>query len=160
MTNWEDLKQEYLSTDTSYRKLSAKHGVPFTQLKRRGVKEGWAKLKEQARTEADTKIIEMESARQANRYKRLLDISDELLDLVESAIKQARADDIVLERAAFKQLSSTIKDIKDIQSLKTSLDIEEQKQRIALMKKQTESGEKAPDVITVNFLGGDDSWQN
>ena len=48
---------------------------------------------------------------------------------------------------ALKSLSGTIKDIKDIQSLKTELDIEEQKARIAILKKQAMAEEDSRDII-------------
>ena len=41
------------------------------------------------------------------------------------------------DRATLRQLAGTIKDIKDTQNLKTELDLEEQRQRIAMMKKRS-----------------------
>jgi hypothetical protein len=90
--------------------------------------------------------------------KRLLTVSDELLDVVEDAVRKFKAEELLLDRTALKSLSGTIKDIKDIQSIKTELDIEEQKARIANLKKQTES-ENTTNEVVVTIAGGEASWQ-
>ena len=44
-----------------------------------------------------------------------------------------------------------IKDIKDIQSIKTELDIEEQKARIAILKKQAEADTNGSTEVSITF---------
>ena len=78
--------------------------------------------------------------------KRLLQVSDDLLGAVEDAVKAFKIGDLLLDKTALKSLSSTIKDIKDIQNIKTELDIEEQKARIANLRKQAEKDEDSKDV--------------
>jgi DNA primase large subunit len=114
-------------------------------LKRVAHDEDWVGLREQCKTKSATKIIEIESDKQAERMKRLLSVSDKLLLAVEDAVNKFQAEELLLDRTALKSLSGTIKDIKDIQSLKTSLDIEEQKARIAILKKQAEADNVAED---------------
>ena len=135
------MKREYIAGGTSYRKLCEKYGVPLSTLKRVAHDEDWVGLREQCKTKAATKIVEIESDKQAERMKRLLTVSDKLLEAVEIAVDQFQTGDLAADRGVLKSLSSAIKDIKDIQSLKTSLDIEEQKARIAILKKQAESDE-------------------
>jgi hypothetical protein len=81
-----------------------------------------------------------------------------LLLVVEDAVNKFRAEELLLDRTALKSLSGTIKDIKDIQSLKTSLDIEEQKARIAILKKQAEADTSGSTEVSVTF--GIDEEQN
>ena len=64
----------------------------------------------------------------------------------------------MLDKGALKSLSGTIKDIKDIQSLKTSLDIEEQKARIAILKKQAQADTNGSTEVSITF--GTDEVQN
>ena len=137
--DWNKLKTEYIKGGTSYRKLCDKYDVPLSTLKRVAHEEDWVGLREQCKTKAATKIIEIESDKQAERMKRLLTVSDELLGVVEDAVRKFKVEELILDRTALKSLSGTIKDIKDIQNLKTSLDIEEQKARIAILKKQAEA---------------------
>ena len=156
--DWKKLKAEYIAGGTSYRKLAEKHNIPFGTLKRVALKEKWADLREQCKQKSATKIVEIESSKQAERMKRLLTVSDALLDCVEDAVRKFKAEELVLDKGALKSLSGTIKDIKDIQSIKSELDIEEQKARIAILKKQAEADDNVNNEIKVTFEGGFDEY--
>ena len=138
--DWKQLKREYIAGGTSYRKLAAKYNANLSVLKRIARDEDWVGLREQCKAKSATKIVEIESDKQADRMKRLLTVSDKLLLAVEDAVDKFQAGELVLDKGALKSLSGTIKDIKEIQSIKTELDIEEQKARIAILKKQAEAG--------------------
>ena len=145
--DWNKLKREYIAGGTSYRKLAAKYGVPLSTLKRIAHDEDWVGLREQCRAKSATKIVEIESDKNAERMKRLLKVSDDLLDVVEQAVRSFKdGDSVVLDKTVLKSLSGTIKDIKDIQNIKTELDIEEQKARIANLKKQAEADNGPKDI--------------
>ena len=144
--DWNKLKREYIAGGTSYRKLTAKYGVPLSTLKRVAHDEDWVGLREQCKSKSATKIVEIESDKQAERMRRLLAVSDNLLDVVEEAVRSFQAGELAMDRTALKSLSGTIKDIKDIQNIKTELDIEEQKARIANLKKQAERDDYSKDV--------------
>ncbi len=156
--DWKKIKQEYIAGGISYRKLAEKHNVPFGTLKGYALKEHWNELREQAKQKAATKIVEIESDKQAERMRRLLTVSDKLLQAVEDAVEQFQAGELLLEKGALKSLSGAIKDIKDIQSIKSELDIEEQKARIAILKKQAESNATADTAVTVRFEGDIAQW--
>ena len=149
--DWKKLRAEYIAGGTSYRKLAEKHNIPFGTLKRVALKEKWADLREQCKQKSATKIVEIESDRQAERMKRLLTVSDELLDCVEDAVRKFKAEELMLDKGALKSLSGTIKDIKDIQSIKTELDIEEQKARIAILKKQAQAETNGSTEVAITF---------
>ena len=156
--DWKRIKAEYIAGGTSYRKLCEKYGVPLGTLKRIAHNEGWVGLREQCKSKAVTKIIEIESDKQADRMKRLLTVSDKLLEAVEDAVDRFYAGELMLDKSALKSLSGTIKDIKEIQNIKTELDIEEQKARIANLRKQAES-ENTTNEVAVTIAGGEASWQ-
>lgn len=156
--DWNKLKTEYIKGGTSYRKLCDKYGVPLSTLKRVAHDEDWVGLREQCKAKSATKIVEIESDRQADRMKRLLTVSDKLLMAVEDAVEQFQAGELLLDKGALKSLSGTIKDIKDIQSIKTELDIEEQKARIAILKKQAEADTNGNTEVSITF--GVDEEQN
>lgn len=137
--DWNKIKSEYIKGGTSYRKLCDKYDVPLSTLKRIAHDEDWVGLREQCKAKSATKIVEIESDRQAERMKRLLDVSDKLLEAVEDAVSKFQAGELMLEKSALKSLSGAIKDIKEIQNIKTQLDIEEQKARIANLKRQAEA---------------------
>lgn len=156
--DWKKLRAEYIKGGTSYRKLAEKYDVSFHTLRKQAAKENWKALRDEVATKTVTKIVEIESDQQAERMKRLLTVSDMLLDAVEDAVSKFQAKELLLDRTALKSLSGTIKDIKDIQSLKTSLDIEEQKARIAILKKQAEADVNGSTEVSITF--GVDEEQN
>ena len=155
--DWNKLKTEYIKGGTSYRKLAAKHNANLSVLKRIARDEDWVGLREQCKAKAASKIVEIESDKQAERMKRLLTVSDKLLLAVEDAVDKFEAGELLLEKGALKALSGTIKDIKEIQSIKTELDIEEQKARIAILKRQAESDDSSKD-IKVTIASGLDEY--
>ena len=157
--DWKEIKREYIAGGTSYRKLCEKYGVPLSNLVRVAKKEDWVGLRQQCTNKSATKIIEIESDKQADRMRRLLTVSDKLLEAVEVAVDQFQTGDLAVEKGVLKSLASAIKDIKDIQNLKTSLDIEEQKARIAILKKQAEADDSNVNEVAVVIAGGDASWQ-
>lgn len=149
--DWKKIKAEYIAGGTSYRKLAEKYGVSFHTLRKQAAKEKWNELRDKTRAKAATKIVEIESDKQAERMKRLLTVSDMLLDAVEESVKAFTTGELSVEKGVLKSLSGAIKDIKDIQNIKTQLDIEEQKARIAILKKQAEAdeSEKGVDVRVI-----------
>lgn len=158
--DWKKIKAEYIAGGTSYRKLAEKYKANFSVLKRIAREEDWVGLREQCKQKAATKIVEMESDKQAERMRRLLTVSDRLLDAVEDAVDKFQAGELMLEKGALKSLSGAIKDIKDIQNIKSQLDIEEQKARIAILKKQAEADDDSDAVVKITIEGGDDDWQS
>jgi transposase-like protein len=116
--DWKKLRAEYIKGGTSYRKLAEKYDVSFHTLRKQAAKENWKALRDEVATKTVTKIVEIESDQQAERMRRLLTVSDKLLLVVEDAVEKFRAEELLLDRTALKSLSGTIKDIKDIQSLK------------------------------------------
>lgn len=147
--DWKKLRAEYIAGGISYRKLAEKYNVSFHTLRKQAAKEGWKELRDKTTAKTVTKIIEMESDKQADRMKRLLTVSDKLLQAVEDAVDAFQVGELQLDKGALKSLSGTIKDIKEIQNIKSQLDIEEQKARIAILKKQAEAEDTASNDIRV-----------
>ena len=158
MADWKKLKREYIAGGTSYRKLAEKYNVPFGTLREVAKREKWPELKAQVQHDTDTKIVNAESDKQAERMKRLLSVSDKLLEAVETAVDKFQAEELILEKSALKSLASAIKDIKEIQNIKSQLDIEEQKARIANLRKQAEADTDKDINVEVSFEGPLDDY--
>ena len=157
--DWNKLKREYIAGGTSYRKLAAKYGANLSVLKRIAHDEDWVGLREQCKAKSATKIVEIESDKNAERMRRLLKVSDDLLDVVEKAVQSFQVGELIMDKTALKSLSGTIKDIKEIQNIKTELDIAEQKARIANLQRQAERDDNNISEVAVVIAGGDPSWQ-
>ena len=134
--NWDNIREEYLSSSVSYRELSAKHGVSYGALSKVAAMQGWHKEKKGG------------MSRQMPRQDRILAITDALLDKIEKSISELdrcivknkertktveydydtkkpltetveEKEDIkiidgMIDKMGLKQLVSTLKDIKDI----------------------------------------------
>ena len=158
MADWNRIKTEYITTDTSYRELSQKYGVHYTNIAKRAKKEDWQQLRQQQTNTTQTKMIQAVERRKVDRATKLLDVSDMLLQKVRERVEALDA--IEMGSQEFRHLSATLKDLKEIQMIRSEADMAEQEARIANLRKQAESQDDANDKkVTVTIAGGDGSWQ-
>jgi hypothetical protein len=158
MADWNRIKTEYITTDTSYRELSQKYGVHYTNIAKKAKKEDWQQLRQQQTNTTQTKMIQAVERRKVDRAAKLLDVSDLLLQKVKARVEALD----VLETGSqeFRHLSATLKDLKEIQMIRSEADRAEQEARIANLRKQAESQDDDKDKkVTVTIAGGDGSWQ-
>lgn len=66
----------------------------------------------------------------------------------------------VVDRLGLKQIASALRDIKEVQMLRSELDRQEQEARIANLRKQAQSEENQSNEVTVVIEGGDPAWQS
>lgn len=158
MTDWNKIKTEYLAGGISYRKLAAKYDVSLTNLQRRAAKEKWVDLRQQTVDKTAAKIMDSVSSQQARRYQRLQDVTDKLLDKLEGIVENVCLEEMVIDKYTMKQITGALKDIKDIQSIKSPMDIEEQKARIAKLHRDAERDDDSADEIEVTFNAGPEEW--
>ena len=86
--DWNKIKTEYVTSDTSYRLLAEKYGVSRVQIGNVGKKEGWVELRRQHLDSVLTKGLEKETEKAANRLARVNDLTDRLLDKIDRAIME------------------------------------------------------------------------
>lgn len=133
--DWNKLKAEYIAGGTSYRKLADKYGIERNALQRVATKEGWAKLKSQAKAKADAKMVNSISSDIAKSSVKLNDVCDKVLDKIANILSAYDE----LDTQAIKHITSSLKDIKDIKGVKSELDLKEQNARIDKLRKDIES---------------------
>lgn len=85
--NWEDIKTEYITTDTSHRKLAKKYGVPLTTISHRSITESWVEKRNQYKSKVEAKTLEKSSTRDANRLARLMDTTTKAIDVAVKAFE-------------------------------------------------------------------------
>lgn len=175
--DWQAIKTEYITTDTSYRKLARKYGVSDVQIAKVGKKEGWVELRKQQLGKTLAKALAADAQKKADRLTRIMDATDRLLEKIEQAIGELdivlatethkekvieynnpeRADKPtkevtheveqvvqmtgIVDRMGLKSIAAALKDIKEIQMLKSELDRREQEARIANLERQAEKDE-------------------
>ena len=155
--DWKKIKAEYIKGGTSYRQLAEKYNAPFGTLRKVAAKEGWRELRDRTRLKTDTRLTDAVSTEQANRLARIHKVADDLLLQLESIVSDFKREDLIMDKQCLKQITGALKDIKDIQSLKSPLDIEEQKARIDNLRRQAQK-EETVNEVTVTIEGGEGSW--
>ena len=88
MADWQAIKTEYITTDTSYRKLAQKYGIHYKVISERGKDEKWVELRSQYKDRTLTKTLDKISNKQADKMARIDDLADKLLEKLEQAITE------------------------------------------------------------------------
>lgn len=140
--DWKAIKTEYITTDTSYRKLAKKYGISLNTICNKSKQEGWIKDKEQFIDKTVSKTIEKISEAQSDRAKRIRTVADKLLDKLEILVDTLEGD-----TSSYRQIAATLKDIKEIQMIKSNADLREQEARIKNLEKQAEKEDESKDIV-------------
>ena len=154
MADWQAIKTEYITTDTSYRKLAQKYGINVTTIAKTASAEGWVEERKQYANKTQAKTLEKISQQEANRAAKIHSVADKLLLKIESMVDSGRP----LDSKGIRALTAAVKDLKEIQSVRSELDRQEQEARIANLRKQAEKDDDTADVIEVVFAAGPEEW--
>ena len=154
MVDWKAIETEYITTDISYRKLAQKYGVGASTLYAKGSKEKWVEKKEQYQSKTVAKTLEKTSQQEANRAAKMMSVADKLLLKIEALVDRPEP----LNEKAIRSLTAAVKDLKEIQSIKSALDEQEQKARIANLQKMAQKEDTQADSIEIVFMAGEEAW--
>lgn len=145
MADWQAIKTEYITTQTSYRKLAQKYGVSHVQIGNVGKEEKWVELRRQHLDRTLAQTLEKTSKQEANRAARIHTVADKLLNKIEAMVDSEKP----LDTKGIRALTAAVKDLKEIQSVKSALDEQEQRARIANLQKQAESEDDDNEIQVV-----------
>lgn len=152
MADWQKIKTEYITNpDTSYRELSQKYGVHYTNIAKRAKKEDWQQQRKQQANATQTKMIQAVERRKVDRSAKLMDVSDLLLQKIELLVEELDVMDA--SPKDIRSLSAAIKDIKEIQMIRSDADIREQEARIEKLRREAYRDDQSG-TITVRLPGG------
>ena len=156
--DWREVQAEYITdSNSSYRKLAKKYGIPVGTLQKRAIKEDWHQKKIQSGQNSVAKTVEIIEQGQANRLSRLMMVTDKLLVKIEQTVDEITSESVTVDKATLKQITGALKDIKEIQSLKSDRDIREQEARIKNLERQAEAEDTGTEV-TIKFEGNTSEW--
>lgn len=158
MADWNKIKTEYLTSDTSYRKLAQKYGVNATTIAKKASKEDWVSQRQQQANRTLSKTLTAVSNRQVNRAARLQEVADKLLNKIEAAVDDYKMEALLVDRQSLRQITGALKDIKDIQMIRSEADLREQDARIAKLLKEAEREDNGPNKVVIQIEGGEDTW--
>ena len=142
MADWKKIEAEYITTDTSYRKLADKYGVDQATIARRAKKHDWVSKRQHHADKTQAKILTADTQRKVDRVGRLMTVADKLLKKVEQAVD----DDKPMSAGAIKNLSDALKNIRDTQMIRSEADMREQEARIRNLEKQAEKEETDTEI--------------
>lgn len=154
--DWKAIKTEYITTDTSYRKLAQKYNVGYSVIGERARLDGWVEQREQFRNKTLTNTLNAISDGQVDRVANLISVADKLLVKVKELIDDDSP--LLLSTQNMKNLSGVLKDIKEIQMIKSDADLREQEARIANLRKMAEKDEDKNAAIEIVFEAGPEEW--
>lgn len=158
MADWQKIKTEYITTDTSYRKLAEKYGMSYRAVADKGNSEQWVELRNQYQIKTTSEIVEAVSKQEVSRAEKLQRAADILLGKVVALVEAS--DPMEMDTQSMKHISGVLKDIKEIQMIRSEADMLEQEARIANLRKQAEKEDDHIRDVTITIEGGDPSWQS
>ena len=156
MADWQKIKTEYITTDTSYRKLAQKYGVSHVQIGNVGKQENWVELRRQHLDRTLTKTMTAISNKQVDRAAKLISVADLLLDKVKSLVEDNP--ELLVNTQSIKNLSGVLKDIKEVQMIRSDADLREQEARIKKLQKEAEQEDTNNEVVITFGSGGKKEW--
>lgn len=86
IVDWKKLKIEYVTGHISQRELAAKHGVPYSTVRQRSIREQWVKEKEQHCSDVVADAQKKIGKKQADLLAREYQIATDFVKLIEKSL--------------------------------------------------------------------------
>jgi hypothetical protein len=151
--DWKRIKAEYITGGISLQKLAEKYGVSFSTIQKKSMEEKWGNLRKKKRRIVEEKIIDSISSKEAKKAIDIIDVADKLLDKITEIMDSA-----VTGTQSIKNLTSALKDLKEIKGYKSEADMREQEARIAKLRKEAEKEDDTTNEIEIVFNAGPEEW--
>lgn len=156
MADWEKIRIEYITnTNISYRKLAQKYGVNATNIAKKASKEKWVEERNKNASKTLSKTLNAIASQQANRAARLQTVADKLLTKVERLVDDE--EELLTDTSTMRDIARVLKDIKDIQMIRSDADLREQEARIDKLRKEA-MVEKENKEVKVTIVGDLDEY--
>lgn len=178
MPDWKAIEADFLATGAPYSELAKKWRVPLSTVKKRAMRGEWGKkhyrcvvmAEEEMEPPAEMEPLKMEPVeplepltavpetvtpgedaiqRRVERLRRMLQTTDEMMDRVINALEHLKPGDTY----SLLTLVKALKELREMQGLnRTALDVEEQRARIAKLKKEASMDERTDNGVTIRFI--------
>ena len=150
MVDWKKIKTEYITTNTSYRKLAKNYDIPFNTLQCRAKKEKWVELRKQHQDNIVTKSVEKAEENAIDYKSDLYDLAYKVATQLKDMINENTISDLVAMGIKPRDITGAIKDLEDALHIKSMSDMKEQEARIAKLRKEVKE-EKKDTNINITF---------
>ena len=145
-TDWTAIKNEYISSNQSYRELAEKHKVSFSKIQKIGAKEKWTDARKKVCRKAEEKLIQSAANKEAKKGERIVSVAHRLLNKIEAGIDDGT---LIVEARDIRAVTSALKDIKEITGYKSELDLKEQEARIDKLRKEATIEERDSEIRVI-----------
>lgn len=145
------IKSEFISGEKTLQEAADEYKVPYSTLTKKSHEGKWKELRKECGKKTERKIIETVSANGAKKAVDIIDVADKLLE------KASELMEMPLTTQSFKQLTSALKDLKEIKGYKSDADIREQEARIRKLEQELNADNKDT-TITVHIDDGAGDW--
>lgn len=140
-SNWNDIKNQYITTDISLRDLANETGVSVSTLTKKATSEKWNETRKQTRIKIEAKtaekIIEKTAEKQSKINEKVLALAEKALKHIETHFEQS-----VIEADVLRKLVASLKDLQPIHRTCEGLDKDAQ-----------DNTQLTPPTIVINTSG-------
>lgn len=150
MADWAVIRDDYVTGALTYDKIAEKYGVSLAQVKVHGGSEHWVQLREEFHAKSLPAVMDAAAAARGQMAGRIYDAAGKALDKVAALLP------VTDSGKELRALTAALKDIRDILDLRSSEDLEEQRARIAKLRREAEADDGADREISVSMQGLED----
>ena len=150
MVDWKKIKTEYITTNTSYRKLAKKYDIPFNTIQCRAKKEKWVELRNQYQDNIVAKSVKKAEESSIDYKSTIYDLAYKVAMQLNDMTNQNTISELVAMGIKPRDITGAIKDLEDALHIKSVSDVKEQEARIAKLRKEVEE-EKKDTSINITF---------
>ena len=150
MIDWKTIETEYVTTDISHRQLAEKYGICRSTISKKATDDKWSEKRNKHRDKTVSKAVNAVGTKQADRAAKLIGVSDLLLNKVKSLLEAD--EELLVDTSIMKDVSIILKNLKDIQMIRSEADLREQEARIDKLRKEA-MVEKENNEVKVTISG-------
>ena len=150
MIDWKTIETEYVTTDISHRQLAEKYGICRSTISKKATDDKWSEKRNKHRDKTVSKAVNAVGTKQASMAAKLYGVGGLLLDKVKSLLEDNP--EVLADTSSMKDVSVVLKNLKDLMSVKSDIDMREQEARIDKLRKEA-MVEKENNEVKVTIQG-------
>lgn len=150
MDKWEHIKTEYITTDITTREIAKKYGISYSTLAKRSAKEHWEAARKRHGSSVEAEKLEVHKEIKVEEYKSLLRAAGILSEKLCQIAENVDIEELTVNGMRdLRSLTMAIKDLADVQGIKSEADRREQEARIKNLERQSEVAEQEPVKVII-----------
>lgn len=152
------IKTEYITGNASIRELAEKYNVSCSTLEKKAHREKWAEERQRTATQwqlAATQTMEQAIVEQTRANANTIKLFDEACDLLLNRAITLASNELTSQE--MRQLSATLKELKELKNIRSDADVREQEARIKKLEQEVNADNKDT-TVTVRFDDGMSDW--